>query len=351
MRVLVTGGTGLIGKATVERLVEKGWDVRVIDLQPEAEINGAEYAQCNIQNYDDLLKQTNGCDAVIHLAAIRSPILAPGHDVFRVNAAGTFNVFQAAAAAGVRRVVQASSINALGCFYGTGDLNIKYFPVDEAHPTDTTDPYSFSKGVVEDIGAYYWRREGISSVAMRFPGVYHADFALSADYRRKRETARAMLDELVSLPEPEQRARVAEVLERVLEFRLKRPFEFKPEQSEGPKRGFFDDPLFWTYAGDRFNFWTFIDVRDAAQSLEKGVTADYEGAHPLFINDRVNTNLYDSRTLVRLFFPEVSQFKGDFSGASSLISIEKARRLIGFEPEHSADKVSLIEQPHGAHDD
>lgn len=116
MRVLITGGNGLIGKATVERLVEKGWDVRVIDLQPEAEIDGAEYAQCNILNYDDLLKQTRGCDAVIHLAAIRSPAMNPGHEVFQVNVAGTFNLFEASAAAGIRRVVQASSINALGCF-------------------------------------------------------------------------------------------------------------------------------------------------------------------------------------------------------------------------------------------
>ncbi|MFN8561489.1 MAG: NAD(P)-dependent oxidoreductase [Anaerolineae bacterium] len=178
MRVLITGGTGLIGKATVERLVAKGWDVRVIDLQPEADLAGAEYVQCNILHYDDLLEQTRGCDAVIHLAAIRSPVSDPGHKVFQVNATGTFNVFEAAAAAGIKRVVQASSINALGCFYGINDLDIHYFPVDEAHPTHTTDPYSFSNGVIEDIGDYYWRRDGISSVAMRYPGVYRGDFVL-----------------------------------------------------------------------------------------------------------------------------------------------------------------------------
>ncbi len=270
MRVLITGGKGLIGKATAERLIEKGWDVRLIDLQPEAAVNGAEYIPCDILNYDELLKQMRGCDAVIHMAAIRSPNLAPGHEIFEINAAGTFNVFEAAAASGIGRVVQASSINALGCFYGIGGMDIAYFPVDEAHPTHTTDPYSFSKGVVEDIGAYYWRRDGISSVAMRYPGVYDGDFARNEDYLHKRETVRQMLDELASLPEPEMRARIDAVKARVLEFRSHRPFEFKPDQPKGLRRPFFDDPLFWMYAGDRFNFWSFIDVRDAAQSLEKG---------------------------------------------------------------------------------
>ncbi|MFN8447780.1 MAG: hypothetical protein U0521_04085 [Anaerolineae bacterium] len=88
-------------------------------------------------------------------------------------------------------------------------------------------------------------------------------------------------------------------------------------------------------------------MRDAAQSLEKAVTADYEGAHPLFVNDSVNTMTYDSRTLVRLFFPEVTEIRGDFSGAASLISIDRARALIGFEPEHSIGAVEPTQgEPH-----
>src|SRR5664279_1920785 len=166
MRVLITGGAGLIGKATAERLIENGWDVRITDIAAGVEIPGAEYVQCNILNYDDLLKQMRGCDRVIHLAALRSPNLAPGHEVFQVNAAGTFNVFEAAAAVGIRRVVQASSINALGSYYGLGEMTPRYFPIDEDHPTYTTDPYSFSKQAIEEIGAYYWRRDGISSVAL-----------------------------------------------------------------------------------------------------------------------------------------------------------------------------------------
>jgi nucleoside-diphosphate-sugar epimerase len=335
MRILVTGGTGRIGKATTERLLQNGWDVRVLDRAAGVEIPGAEYVQGDILDYDSLLNHTRGCDSIIHLAAIPSPYGAPGHDVFQINAAGTFNVFEAAAKLGIKRVVQASSINALGAFYHLGEIHPQYFPIDEAHPRLTTDPYSFSKEVIEDIGDYYWRREGISSVAMRFPGVYSKGYAQSENYLQKRNTVSRAIDELVSLPESEQRARLAAVHQRAMEFRSMRPFEFQPDRNKGMLDGIFEDPLFGSYIADRFNYWVFVDERDAAQSLEKGVTADYEGAHPLFINDDYNYLGYEARTLARVFFPEVADFKRDLPGSAALVSIEKARALIGFEPEYS----------------
>ena len=334
MRVLITGGTGLIGKATTERLLHNGYDVRVVDLQPGGEFSGAEYVQGNILDYDDLLQHMRGCDAVIHLAAIRAPFLAPGPDVFHVNVTGTFNVFEAAAACGIRRVAQASSINAVGNFYNIVDFEPQYLPMDEEHPRVTTDPYSLSKQMDEDIGAYYWRRDGISSVAMRFPAVYASGFTESDVYLQKRRATHEVLDELVSQPESEQQARIADVRRRTLEFRKQRPREFQPGREWPFKAPIFEDVLFRSYASDRFNLWAFVDERDAAQSLEKGI-ADYEGAHALFINDPCNFYGYDTRTLIRLFFPEVKQFRSDLSGASALVSIERARQLIGFEPEYS----------------
>jgi nucleoside-diphosphate-sugar epimerase len=342
MRVLITGGAGHIGKAVVARLVQNGWNVRVVGIDSEFLLDGAEYARCDILNYDDLLKQMRGCDAVIHLAAVRTPLLAPGHELFRVNVAGTYNVFEAAAQVGIRRVVQASSINALGCFYGTVDMNVRYLPVDEEHPTFTTDPYSFSKQLVEEIGAYYWRREGISSAALRFPGVYGGGFAHSENFLCRRELARRTLDDLLSQPEDEQRARLTEVKRRSQEHRRQRPLEFQPEPDTAPKVNMEDDPLLWAYIYDRFNFWAFVDVRDAAQSLEKALIADYEGDHVLFINDHHNAIGYETEALARLFFPEVSHFKGDLPGSTALVSINKARALIGFEPEYS---VATLEQP------
>jgi UDP-glucose 4-epimerase len=342
MRVLITGGTGIVGKSTTERLIRSGHDVRVIGIEPDVTISGAEYVQCDIQDYNAVLEQTRGCEGIIHLAAIRNPMLAPASDIFQVNVAGTFNVFEAAAACGIKRIVQASSINAVGYFYGMSDPPTHYFPIDEDHPTSTTDPYSFSKQAIEEIGAYYWRRDGISSVAMRFPGVYAARASSAESFLQRRDTALLrIIEELRQRPEAKQRAIIADVHQRALAYRATRPMEYKPNEPNASFRSFPDDPLFGAYIYQRYNFWAIVDERDSAQSLEKGLLADYEGAHRLFINDDHNALLYDARALVHLFFPEVSQFKTDLSGTASLVSIEKARALIGFQPEHSvANAVS-----------
>lgn len=340
MRVLITGGTGHIGRVTAEHLVQNGWDVRIIDLPPTAEVAGAEYAQCNILNFDDVLKHMRGCDFVIHLAGIRSPFLAPGHDIFQANATGTFNVFEAAAATGIRRVVQASSINAMGAFYNLDDVKVQYFPIDEDHPRFTTDPYSFSKQLVEDIGAYYWRREGISSIAMRFPGVYPKGYPETPKYLEKRNRICHLMDTLLSRPEAERVEVIETVRKKVLDFRQHRPFEFGSEKSPTVMGELYEDPLFDAYIGDRFNFWAFIDERDAAQALEKGLTASYDGDHVLFVNDSHNSLKYDTKSLIRLFFPAVDHFKADIAGTVSLVSIEQARKLIGFEPAYSIQNTT-----------
>jgi nucleoside-diphosphate-sugar epimerase len=335
MKVMVTGGAGHIAKSAVERLLHNGWDVRALDRVPNVKIEGAEYVACDILDYESLRGHMRGCDAVIHLAAIPSPNSAPGHRVYEINVMGTFNVFEAAAAEGIRRVVQASSINALGNSYNLVDLQIQYFPLDEAHPHFTTDPYAFSKQTVEEIGRYYWRRDGISSVAFRFPWVYPRAYPQSDAYRQRQLVTRQMLDELTVLPESQRQARLADVRQRVLDYRHQRPMEFADGKPAVPPPQQSDDPLWFAYYIDRFNFWASVDERDAAQSLEKALTANYEGSHVLFAIDPYNFLNYESETLLSLFFPEVTQRKQPLPGITSLVSSERARTLIGFEPEFS----------------
>jgi nucleoside-diphosphate-sugar epimerase len=337
MKVLVTGAAGHIGRATTERLIQHGWDIRAIGLEAEAEIPGAEFATCDILNYDDLRQQMRGCQAVIHLAAISGPQLARGTRVFEVNCAGTFNVFEAAAAEGIRRVVQASSINALGCAFSLTDISPRYFPIDEAHPSFTTDPYSFSKEVTEDIGRYYWRRDAISSVALRFPWVYPGGYIQSEDFRQRRQLTRQGLDELAALADADRQARLADVRQRALEYRARRLMEFREDEPKSSIRRSTENQLWYAYTFDRFNLWAFVDERDAAQALEKGLNARYDGAHTLFITDSHNWSGYDSRSLVRFFFPEVSESAITLSGSEALLSIDQARELIGFEPEYSVE--------------
>lgn len=329
MKVLVTGGTGRIGSETVRQLLALGHEVRVIDLAENADIAGADYAQCDILDTDALLPQMQGCEAVVHMAAIPSPANHPGPQVFNINVSGSFNVFEAAAQSGIRRVVQASSINALGCAWGTSEMDLRYFPVDEAHPTYTTDAYSLSKQLVEDIGDYYCRRDGIGSVALRFPAVWLPEWIPGMQARFAE--ARQHLDAFLQEPDALRKERLAEARQGVLEFRALRAREY-PQAANAWEFGQ-DDWLLRSYAVDRFNFWAYIHVEDAARSIIRGLVADYEGSHALFINAARNWLNYDTETLLRLFFPDVTERSRPLPGAESLVSTDKAKTLIGFAPE------------------
>ncbi|MCD6365550.1 MAG: NAD(P)-dependent oxidoreductase [Planctomycetes bacterium] len=336
MRVLITGGTGNVGRAATERLIRSGWHVRVVGRREGVEIPGAEYAACDITRFDDVCDKMAGCDVVVHLAAIASPGSAPGSELMRVNVLGTFNVFEAAAKSGVRRIVQASSINAFGCWWGLVDLNhVQYFPIDEEHPTFTTDVYSFSKEVIERVGDYYWRRDGISSVALRLPGVYPAGRASGEAYVASIRKSHAFLDEMCAMPAAKRLEHLAAARRTAAEFRRLRPLEYGGEQA----RKSFDDsdggPLYAMYNHGGFNFWASLDERDSAQAIEKSLLADCEGSNTLFVNDSHNSLLYDTEKLLGLFFPQVTDRKRAITDAESLVSIDKARGLIGFEPEHS----------------
>ena len=336
MKVLVTGGTGSVGRAIVERLVQAGWDVLVVGRRAEVQTPGARYAACDVTRFEELAAHVAGRDAIVHLAAIAGPTGGSGPEVIRVNVQGTFNVFEAAARAGVKRVVQASSINAFGCWWGVVDLrHVRYFPIDEEHEVHTTDPYSFSKQVDEEIGRYYWRRDGITSFALRLPWVHPREHCTGEAFRQRAAGERAALDELAALPPEVLAERLAQTRRKAAEYRARRPLEFGAEARGVHRQDFADDPFCRMYVGSRCNFWAFVDERDSAQAVEKCLTAAAEGSHVLFINDSHNWALYDTESLLRIFFPEVAERSRPIRGSESLVSIDKARALIGFEPEFS----------------
>jgi len=333
-KILMTGGTGQVGRAAAARLIEHGFDVLVIGRREEMDVPGGQYAVCDVLDYDHLLDLMRDCDGVVHLAAIPSPGGYPEHMVYRANALGTFNVFAAAETVGIGRVVQASSINAFGGVFGNTDIQVDYLPVDEAHPTNTTDVYSFSKQTVESIGEYFWRRSGISSVALRLPGVHRR-----IPERRERflafiASAREALDELAAMPETARRERTQRILDAILQYRSLRPSDFRPKDERPRFEMDPPDPLAHMFNWSRFDLCSGLDDRDSAQAIEKSLTVDYDGAHVLFVTDSHNVFGYDGETLARLLFPDVTQRTKPLDGDASLIDIDKARALIGFEPEH-----------------
>ena len=97
-----------------------------------------------------------------------------------------------------------------------------------------------------------------------------------------------------------------------------------------------DDPLWQSYLFDRLNFWSVVSTEDAAQSFEKGLQADFSGHHPLFIASERNYLGYNNQILADLFFPKLNTFKKDLDNDGTLLSIDKAKALIGFEPSENS---------------
>jgi hypothetical protein len=329
MNILVTGGLGGVGRPLVQRLLNHGHVVRVLDRSTDDAIAGAECIAGDLTDYNVVRESVAGMEAVIHLAALTHPAAGPAHDIFHINVAGTFNVYDAAAHEGIKRVVCASSINALGFNFGVHAFPIQYLPMDEEHPSHTTDAYSFSKQTVEEIGRYFWRRDGISGVQLRLPFVYSANHELQRRIKRFIGEGRAALEGLLQLPEDELRAMAKEAIAKRDEMRATRLFEVPWEKRQPPAMP--PSPIM-ILANGYADFWAIIGADDAAQAFEQGVTASYEGSHPLYACEADNNNGLPSTLLARLFFPD-SKLSRPLIGSESLVSYERAAKLIGFKPE------------------
>jgi nucleoside-diphosphate-sugar epimerase len=333
MQVLITGGSGSVGKAVVQRLVARGDQVKVIGRTRDLEIPGAVYEACDITDYPALRQALRGIDAVVHLAAIPHPAASTGEKIFQINVQGTFNIFKACEEEGIRRVVQASSINAMGQLFGLKAAPLHYLPVDEEHPRTPTDAYSFSKYVIEEIGEYYWQRSGISSIALRLPWVVPAEYHTTNPARQAR--ARELCDRLAKLSTEERQAWFEGAWSRYNELRAQGIYENRASYQEAKSLHpdwFGDD---WFAMSHRVNFWTCLDERDSAQAVEKGLVANYGGSHVLFVNDDQNWTGLASNLLAELFYPDVKVFKKELVGTGTLVSIDRAKELIGFEIEYT----------------
>lgn len=170
MKIALTGGSGSIGRVIIPMALAQGHQVVSIDrVQPTADLPAnVTFAQAELADYDTLLAAFQGCEAVIHMAAIAAPGHHPDHIVHNNNVVGSYNALRAAAEAGIRRVCQASSVNAIGHAYSRAP-RYDYFPIDEAHPTFNEDPYSLSKWICEQqADALVRRYEQMIITSLRF---------------------------------------------------------------------------------------------------------------------------------------------------------------------------------------
>jgi nucleoside-diphosphate-sugar epimerase len=173
MRIAVTGGNGRVGRSIVEMALAQGNEVVSIDQTPPPNITQPHFSfiQANLTVYEEFVLAIRGCDALIHMAAIPSPGHHPDHEVHNNNVVVSYNALRAAADVGIKRVCQASSVNATGLAYSRWP-RFDYFPLDEEHPTYNEDPYSLSKWICEEQANSFARRyEQMIIASMRFHGV------------------------------------------------------------------------------------------------------------------------------------------------------------------------------------
>lgn len=160
MKIAITGASGGIGRAIVAEAERRGHDVVAIDRVEDGGVAANPHRRFVLANMDDfeaLVDAFAGCDAMIHMAAIPAPGRHPDHIVHNNNVVGSYNALQAAAANGIKRVCQASSVNAIGHAFSKAP-RYDYFPIDEKHPNHSEDPYSLSKWICEQQADAFVRR-------------------------------------------------------------------------------------------------------------------------------------------------------------------------------------------------
>ena len=161
--ICVTGAAGLTGVVTVLDLLEHGIDVLATDIVPRpASLPGVRYLRADLTDYGDTVEVLTGVDAVVHLANIPAPGLLTPARKFTVNTAMNSNVFLAAAALGLSRVVWASSETTLGLDF---TVPPRYAPLDEEHYPYPTTTYALSKVVGETLAEHVAGWSGLPFVA------------------------------------------------------------------------------------------------------------------------------------------------------------------------------------------
>lgn len=165
--VLVTGGSGRLGRYVVDRLKGK-CNVAVLDVKAPVDPD-VRHVDVDITDIAAVRPILEGVDAVIHLAAVPNPRTSSPAECFRVNTQGTWTILQAAEDAGVQRVVVASSDAATGLHYNPENWPPQYLPVDERHPVRPSEVYSLTKEITESITKSFAVRGKLEVLVIR-PG-------------------------------------------------------------------------------------------------------------------------------------------------------------------------------------
>jgi len=282
--LVVTGGSGKLGRVVVRHLMEAGYKVTSIDLVAPTGISNppkptdVTFSRVDITDFgqtmaalsmiDDRVEKVTG---VVHLGAIAASGLAPNHVTFHTNMDSTYNIFEAARQLGIRNVVWASSETVFGIPYPKGP---QYVPVDEEVERPES-AYSLSKLLSEKMAEQFCRWDPkMKMVGLRFSNVI----------------------------EPQDYANF---------------------------------PAFDKDARARyFNLWTYIDARDGAEAVRLALEAKLTGAHVFAIANADSVMSRSNDELLDEVFPKTKRQR-PLKPNESLIAIEKAERVLGYKPKYA----------------
>lgn len=173
-KVVVTGGNGKTGIWVVKEFLSKGYEVLSADINISQD-PGCKTVKVDLKNLGQVYGMLAGADAVVHIAAIPRPRGYTSDVVFENNVMSTYNVLEAAANLGIKKVVIASSESAYGLAFG----GPSYVPMDEDHPLTPIDSYALSKILNEKTAEMFNRKTGIQVVSLRIGNVMEPE-----DYAR-----------------------------------------------------------------------------------------------------------------------------------------------------------------------
>lgn len=272
MRIAVTGGNGDMGRNLIPYLLEQNHSVVSIDRALPSNYNhtpGIDFMIADVRNFGEFTASIRGCDALIHLAAIRAPNNHPDPIVYADNTISSYNALSAASALGIKRVCLASSINAIGGAFSRSP-RYDYFPVDEKHPTYAEDPYSLSKWVLE---------QQADAFARRFEWMTIASLRLHW-----------LLD---------SRERAVQITGTMGEIATR-------------------------------HLWAYTLLSEASRAILLSLKADFSGHEVFYVAAPHTASDIQSLELARRHYPQ-TEIRGDMPDHNGFFNCEKAERLLGWK--------------------
>ncbi len=273
-KVVITGGSGLLGPSVVKEFLEHGYEVLNVDRKLPAEPL-CRTILTDLTNLGECYSVLAGADAVVHLAAIPADGIMPNEVTYRNNTLSTYNLLEATAGLGIKKAVLSSSESSYGIVFAKKRLAPAYVPMDEDHPQLVQDSYGLTKVVDEQIAAMFHRRTGMQVVSMRFGNII-----TPAMYARFPGFIR----------DPRQRVSI---------------------------------------------LWSYIDSRDCASACRLAI--EHDGLGSVAINLSADNTSMDvpTREMMAEFYPEVSDFREPLDGYETLLSNRRAKKLLGWKPKYN----------------